>query len=229
MKIKNFSDKPLKKMVVLGESHVRGSCATNESNMWVRIVADLISLYQGYEIELHNKGISASVISRRSPGYEASIKPCAVDRYEQDVISLNPDLFLLSYGLNDMRAGMHPEEFRQDMNKIILEVKNRCNPVIVLTSVYYMTDYTLYPPFNKGSICATETYNLVIRQLAEVNSCILADIWNAEGMADWMIHPDTVHANDLGHRIIGNRVFEAVAKNCSCLSATVERKSDEHK
>lgn len=202
-------------MVVLGESHVAGACATDESRRWVNIVAELIGRYQGVALTLHNKGIGANAISPRSPGYASSAKPSALERYRDDVIALCPDLFILSYGLNDMRAGMPPEDFRQDMTQIIVDVRRACDPIIVLTTVYYMSAYDLYPPYNVGSIAATEIYNLAIRQLAGDHECILADIWAAEGQADWVVHPDTVHANDLGHLLIANRVFEAIAAHCS--------------
>jgi lysophospholipase L1-like esterase len=208
-------------MVVLGESHVAGYCATQEGYRWVNVVAELIGRYQGVPVRLYNRGIGANSISPRSPGYAASVKPSALERYCEDVIALRPDLFVLSYGLNDMRAGMPPEEFRQDMHRIIVDVREACHPVTVLTTVYYMTAYDLYPPFNKGSIAATEVFNLVVRQLAEEHGCILADIWAAEGQANWLIHPDTVHANDLGHLLIGHRVFEALATHCSGVAARV--------
>ena len=202
-------------MVVLGESHVAGACATEESRRWVNIVAELLGRHQGVAVTLHNKGIGANAISPRSPGYAASAKPSALERYRDDVIALDPDLFILSYGLNDMRAGMPPEDFRQDMARIIVDVRRACDPIVVLTTVYYMSAYDLYPPYHVGSIAATEIYNLAIRQLAQQHQCILADIWAAEGQADWVVHPDTVHANDLGHLLIAHRVFEAIATHCS--------------
>lgn len=75
--------------------------------------------------------------------------------------------------------------------------------------------------YNVGSKGAIEVYSMVIRQLAEKNDCLLAGIYAAEGCADWLIHPDTVHANNLGHRIIGHRVFEVIAQNCSGVAAKV--------
>lgn len=101
------------------------------------------------------------------------------------------------------------------MHAIIADVSETCDPVIVLTTVYLMSRYDLHPPFNHGSVSATEVYNLVIKQLAAKHGCVLADVWAAEGQADWLIDPDTVHANDLGHLLIGNRVFEAIATRCS--------------
>jgi lysophospholipase L1-like esterase len=217
----DLHSKPFKTMVVLGESHVAGMCATEEPRRWVNIVADLISCHQGFPVVLHNKGISGNVISPRSPSYAISPKPSALERYRQDIIALKPDLFILSYGLNDMRAGMPPEHFRQDMRQIIADVKKECNPITVLTTVYYMSAYDRCPPYNIGSVEVSEVYNLVIRQLAQENQCILADIWASEGQADWLIHPDTIHANDLGHLIIANRVFEAIATHCSGVAARV--------
>jgi len=218
---RDFRGAPFRTMVTLGESHVAGACASEEGRRWVNVVAELTSRFQGVPVKLYNKGISANSISPRSPGYAASAKPSALERYREDVIALKPDLFILSYGLNDMRAGMPPEDFRQDMKQIITDVKEACDPVTVLTTVYHMSAYDWYPPFNVGSIAATEVYNLVIRQLAEECGCILADIWEAEGKADWVIHPDTVHANDLGHLLIAHRVFEAIATNCSGVAAQV--------
>ena len=212
---RDFRSKPFETMVVLGESHVAGSGATEERRRWVNIVADLIRHHQGVPVTLHNKGIGANALSPRSPGYAASAKPSALERYREDVIGPRPDLFILSYGLNDMRAGMPLEEFREDMKQIIADVQEACDPVTVLTTVYHMSAYDWYPPFDVGSVAATEVFNLVIRQLAEEHGCILADIWAAEGQADWTIHPDTVHANDLGHFLIAHRVFEAIATQCS--------------
>ena len=124
-------------------------------------------------------------------------------------------------GLNDMRAGMAAEDFRQDMEQIIIDVRQACSPVTVVTTVYHMTAYDLYPPYDQGSIAASEIFNLVIRQIADKHKCVLADIWGAEGRTDWLIHPDTVHANDLGHCLIANRVFETIATHCSGVASRV--------
>jgi hypothetical protein len=112
-------------------------------------------------------------------------------------------------------------DFLEDVESLILRIRERGTPVICLTTVYYMTRYDLYPPYDVGSIAATERFNRGIRELAGKQDCICADIWEAEGQADWLIHPDTVHANDLGHRIIGNRVFEAIATRCSGVGTRV--------
>jgi hypothetical protein len=91
--------------------------------------------------------------------------------------------------------------------------------VTVLTTIYYMTGWRSFPPYDKGSVGATLDYNDSIRGLAAEYGCVVADVWNAEGMADWLIHPDGVHANRVGNLVIAHRVFEAIAQHASGLAA----------
>lgn len=213
---------PFEMLLTLGESTTHGMCASSENRRWTNVLADLISEFQGQPVRLLNKGISANCISARSPGYQASAKPSALERLQADVLAHQPDLLVCSYGLNDMRCRMHPEEFREDLRAIVRAVREHCQAVTVLTTVYHMTGWNRYAPFDQGSPEATAVFNLVIAQVAEEEGAILADIHAAEGGADWMIHPDGVHANDLGHRVIAHRIFEALAQRCSCLARTSE-------
>jgi len=227
-KPKDYHKEPFERMVILGESTVEGGPWLLKRNQrYADIVADLISTSQGKRIKHINKGIGANAISPRSPGYANSRKPSAMERYKTDVIANKPDLFILCYGLNDMRAGMPLDEFREDMATIIRDVKDACDPVIVLTTVYYMTGWKSYPPYDKGSIETTLAYNECIRGLAKEFDCIVADVWSAEGGADWLIDPDGVHANRVGNLVIGHRIFEAIAQHASGLTVnTYHRTSD---
>src|SRR5208282_3760313 len=156
-------------------------------------------------------------------------KPSALERYHQDVIDLKPDLFILAYGLNDMRAAMPLSDFRADMATIIGDVQKACSPVTVLTTVYYMTGWRSYPPYDKGSVELTRRYNDCIRGLAAEFDCILADVWAGEGMADWVIQYDGVHGNKVGQILIANRIFEALAQHASGLTNWVfEQGRDSH-
>lgn len=220
VKPKDYQKSPFTRMVILGESTVEGGpWLEDPTQRYADVVAKLVESCQGAPLEYHNKGIGANAISPRSPGYEKSRKPSAMERYKDDVIALKPDLFLLCYGLNDMRAGMPVNEFHDDMATIIRDVKAACDPVIVLTTVYYMTGWRSYPPYDKGSVQLTQQYNDCIRGLAAEYDCILADVWAGEGGADWVIDPDGVHANRTGNLLIAHRIFEALAQHASCLSA----------
>lgn len=216
----DYRNEPFQRMVILGESTVEGGpWLADPTHRYADVLTNLISVCQDAPIEYHNKGIGANAISPRSPGYENSRKPSALERYQDDVIALKPDLFILCYGLNDMRAGMPLPDFREDMATIIRDVKAASDSVIVLTTVYYMTGWKSYPPYDKGSVELTLQYNDCIRGLAVEFDCIVADLWAAEGGADWLIDPDGVHANRVGNLLIAHCIFEAIAQHASCLSA----------
>jgi lysophospholipase L1-like esterase len=227
-KPRDFAKEPFKRLVILGESTVEGGpwLPDPKHDRYADVLVRLINEFQSTPLEYHNKGISNNSISPRSPSYEQSAKPSAIERYQHDVIDLKPDLFVLAYGLNDMRGAMPIQDFRDDMATIIRDVKKACNPVTVLTTVYYMTGYGSWLPINKGSIDLTLKYNECIRSLAAEHDCILADVWSAEGGADWLIHYDGVHANQIGNRIIAHRIFEAIAQHSSGLSKTSFAKID---
>jgi lysophospholipase L1-like esterase len=218
-KTKDYRKEPFKRMVILGESTVEGGgWLIHQEDRYADVVARLINSCQDEPVEYFNKGIGANAISQRSPGYEKSRKPSAMERYRQDVIDLKPDLFLFCYGLNDMRAAMPVPDFRADAATIIGDVKRACNPMIVLTTIYYMTGWKSWPPYDKGSVELTLLYNEAIRGLAREYDCVLADIWASESGADWLIHPDGVHANRIGNLLIGHKVFEAIARHASGLT-----------
>jgi lysophospholipase L1-like esterase len=218
-KTKDLKKEPFRRMVIMGESTVEGGgWLVQREGRFADILAGLISSCQEKPVEYINKGIGANAISPRSPGYEKSRKPSAMERYKADVIALNPDLFVLCYGLNDMRAGMPLQDFQEDLATIMRDVKAACSPMIVLTTVYYMTGWHSFAPYDKGSPALTRIYNACIRGLAEEYDCVLADVWGAEGEADWLIHPDGVHANRVGNLLIAHRIFEAIAQHASGLT-----------
>ncbi len=180
--IKDWHAKPFRRMVVMGESTVAGGeWLQSDSERWADVLVDQINRCQVSRVGPINKGIGANAISPRSPGYEASAKPSALERYGDDVIAEKPDLFLLCYGLNDMRAGTPVDDFVEDMRTIIDDVREACDPLIVLTTIYYMTSWKSFPPFNRGSVELTENYNAAIAVLAQEHGCLLSDLWEAEG------------------------------------------------
>ena len=76
-----------------------------------------------------------------------------------------------------MRADMPISDFTEDMQTIIGDVKTTCNPLIVLTTVYHVTGFGSFAPYDKGSISKTHLCNKAIRRFAENNECLLADVW----------------------------------------------------
>ena len=215
---RDWRAEPFRVAVALGESTTAGGTATSRDRTWVSRLAALIDGAQIEPVKMLNHGIGANVVSTRSAHYEQSGKPSAMERYEKHVIAHKPDLVFISYGLNDARAGTPVGQFIEDLGHIVLDVKARTSAVVVVVNAYFMTDFDRYDPFRHGSVVSFMGYNAAEKRLAEECDVLYADAWDAEGMARWVIDPDGVHANDLGHQLIANRVFETLAKNCSCLA-----------
>jgi len=213
------------RLVVLGESTVQGgSWLDRTEQRYPDILANLVQLCLDEKVEYHNAGLGASVIAPSSPGYEASYKPSAAERLDAEVIEKRPDILVIAYGLNDMRAGMEPNAFGAELRSLIDRVRAKCDPVIVLVNVYHMTAWKSYQPFDRGGRLVTIAYNETIRGIAEERGCLYADVWAAEAERDWLIHQDGVHANVVGNIIIANEVFRVLAQNLPALCEDITRR-----
>jgi len=80
---RDYCNKPFKVAVALGESTTAGGTATSRELTWVSRLAELINESQLEPIQMVNSGIGGNVISSRSPSYEESGKPSAMERAEQ--------------------------------------------------------------------------------------------------------------------------------------------------
>ena len=82
-----------------------------------------------------------------------------------------------------------------------------------------MTDFTVGgEDWSHASLDIFAAYNQGIAQVAAAEGCLFVDLLGAYAGAGWMVHYDGCHANDLGHRIVANRIFEVLAQNCSGLA-----------
>ena len=207
-------------MVAFGESTTAGGSATAPERSWVSRLGALIDESQGTPARMINSGLGANVISPRSPAYDRSGRPSAMERYRAHVIDHDPDLVLVSYGLNDARGGTPVEQFLDDLHVIVDDIELRTGALVVILSTYFMTAFDRFDGFNVGDLATLIDYNKGIERVAEDLGALYADVFAAQGGTTWMVDADGVHANNLGHRVIANRVFEVLARNCSCLAAT---------
>jgi lysophospholipase L1-like esterase len=202
---------PFKQLVVLGESTVEGGgWLQGPEERFAELLWKQLEHAQEQPLAYHNAGLGASVISPKSIGYEASNKPSASERLDEEVIAKNPDLVVVAYGLNDMRAGMTVADFKAELVAVLDRIEAACNAMIVIANVYYQTAYCYYPPYDKGGIPVTLEYNQMLLDLAGERGYVYADLYAAEAEADHLIHADAVHANKVGNMILANKVFEAI-------------------
>ena len=217
---RDYRSEEFTKFVALGESTTAGGWSTAPERCWVPRLAALIDDFQENPLAVFNAGIGANLISSRSPAYPNSGKPAADERLQRHVIDEAPDLLVISYGLNDARGGTSWSMFREVMVSLLRRVREKLDPVIVLPGPYYMWDFELGKEggYGRGNLDDFKEYNSGTAAVAEEEDCLFVDLLDAYGETGWMIHYDGVHANDLGHRIVANRIFEVLAQNCSCLA-----------
>jgi lysophospholipase L1-like esterase len=218
--------KEFKILMTLGESTTAGGWSSCRQRCWANVLARNINEVQRVPVQLINVGIGANVISTKSPGYPYSGKPAADERLEEHVLShyangnlLQPDLLIISYGLNDARSGTPIDMFHIEMKKLIDRVREKIQPLIVLLGPYYMNDFKLGgAEWGHATLETFYQFNDTIRKIADKCQCLYVDLMASYREADWLVHHDGCHANDLGHRIVANKIFEVLASNCSGLS-----------
>jgi lysophospholipase L1-like esterase len=206
-------------MVALGESTTAGGWSSAPDRCWVPLLAALISDIQESPVRCVNSGIGANVISTKSPCYEYSGKPAATERLEKHVFAHDPDLVLVSYGLNDARGGTPLDLFCQELALVVRRIKAATSALVVLLGPYYMVDFQRGGgQWDRANLQLFYQFNEATAKIARDEDCLFVNILAANGETGWMVHYDGVHANDLGHRIIANEVFKVLAQNCSGLA-----------
>ena len=125
----------------------------------------------------------------------------------------------MSYGRNDARGATPLALFREGMERILAEVRREIQPLIVLLSPYYMSDFDRHGPhWNHATLEIFEEFGRTTEEIAAANECLYVDALAAAKGADWVVHYDTVHQNDVGHRLVAHRIFEVLAQNCSWIA-----------
>jgi len=203
-------------IVGFGDSITLGAKATKASYTWLGIVEEQLRYVMKAPFRIINKGVGDNTISTRTTNYEESSRPSALERVGSDVIALEPQLVFVCFGLNDMRFGTPVEIFEEDLEKVIVLIKTQL-PIteIILTNVFHMTGWHRYNPRDKGSVELTASYNEAIAAIGDRHGLPVSDVSSAMDFNDYLIHEDGVHGTNLGHRIIGNRIFETLVQKTS--------------
>lgn len=223
---RDWWDQEFRWLFTFGESITAGGWTSSRERSWPFVLAGLINDFQRFPVQLVNMGVGANVVSPVSGGYAFSSKPSALERVEKHILRhapngapVVPDLLVISYGLNDARSGTPLDVFCREMEALIARVRLEIQPLIVLVGPYFMTDFQLggreWSHANPGVL---ETYNEGIEALAARVDALYVDILSAYRGCARLVHRDGVHSNDLGHRIVANRIFEVLAASCSGLS-----------
>ena len=206
----------INRIVTFGDSITEGRCASVPEKCWASMVTSMLERFKGSAIELINQGVSSSILCKETPAYEYAANPCGLERLQRDIIDKRPDLVIIAYGFNDARGGTSKEVFQRDYQEMIDQIRGVYDPMIVVVNLYHMHEmfYHNCEHWDYSNYEVTEEFNLILCQLAEKNDLIYADVYAAQKGIDWAVCEDHCHPNDLGHLLIANRIFEAIARNC---------------
>lgn len=200
------------KMLAIGDSITFGLCASRPENRWVDRLGAQLGAWLGTPVEVCNRGISGNILCIQTPAYEYAIKPVGLERLERDVIAEKPQLLLIAYGLNDSRGGTSLAQFRRDYQQMLARIRQQIHPVIVALDLFYMHEsfYKDCENWACSDYALAAEFNQAIRQLAQENHLIFADVFQAMFGRDELVSDDHCHPNDLGHQVIADTVFRAI-------------------
>ena len=174
------------------------------------------------DIELIGKGVSGNKVSN------------LLERYKEDVLSLNPDIVFIYIGINDVwhkysfGTGTDIIFYENGLRKIIADLKNKGAKVILCTPTVIgenKGEFTLVNEFKdietmeimNGDL---DAYSDVIRKLSsELNTDLLdlREIFmnyisenNPNNQSFGITTYDGVHLNDLGNKLIADEMLRFI-------------------
>lgn len=178
----------------------------NVGRSYVRIMENMLATwYPEIKLRVTNAGISGNT-SRD-----------LLARFGRDVVDLRPDWVSVCIGINDVwrqfdspalpDTQVQPEEYEENLEKMILSVKDQVKGILLLTP-YYMEpgreDWMRRRMDEYGAICA---------RLAKKHGCIFVDLQAAFDRYFRYRHSsyiawDRVHPNQIGATIIAREILQ---------------------
>lgn len=182
----------------------------NLGHSYVRVVENLLSsLYPEVYLRITNSGISGHT-SRD-----------LLARWERDVRSLNPQWVSICIGINDVwrqfdspampDAAVSPEEYRENVRKMILSEKPH------VKGIFLMTPYYIEPNPKDLMRARMDEYGAICKELAQEYDCILVDLQELFNRYCSIRHSsylawDRVHPNQIGATLIALEWL----RHCEC-------------
>ena len=178
----------------------------NVGRSYVRVVENmLVSWYPELNIRVTNSGISGNT-SRD-----------LLERFDRDVVSLNPDWVSICIGINDVwrqfdcpampDTHVLPDEYKANMEKMILSVKDKVKGIFILTP-YYME-----PNREDKMRARMDEYVAICKELADKYNCIFVDFQKMYENFCKIRHSsciawDRVHPNQMGATLMAKEFFK---------------------
>lgn len=144
------------------------------------------------------------IINRGIPGDTAKD---GLRRTESDVIRLSPDLVFIQFALNDAYTDYSPEDFKKNIESIIIKIKEHSDPeIVLLTSVALLN--------SEENMIAREFYIKIHECGIKYNLPVVSvnEYWEEKISAgikhSSLVQADGIHPNEKGYQIMAEAVFE---------------------
>ncbi len=183
----------------------------NVGRSYVRVIENMLAVYYPeIKVRVTNSGTSGNT-SRD-----------LLSRFDRDVVSLNPDWVSICIGINDVwrqfdcpampDAHVLPDEYRKNVEKMILSVKDKVKGIFILTP------YIMEPNREDMMRKRIDEYVAICRELAEKHGCIFVDfqkmyedycsIRHSSYIAWDRIHPNQVGATLMAREFLKHCEFD---------------------
>ncbi len=145
--------------------------------------------------------LDVEIVNAGVPGDTASQ---ARERFENDVLSFDPDVVIIEFGANDYFLGVSSQNTKIDLEYMVDKLLD--NGTIIFIAKFFPEKSIL--SFIKGK--DKKSYDKMYRELSsKENVFLVEDIWEEVwGRPKYM--SDTVHPNEYGYEIMAKKYFEAV-------------------
>jgi len=187
------------RIIAFGDSITAGGDATEPDLIfWQRWAQHLRQKYPAATIEAING----------ATGGDATVQ--GLTRLEEKVLSQNPDLVLIGFGMNDHNIpgfGVPLEKFENNLRELTEKIRAKTGAEIVLFSTFPPNPKWHYGSHNMAA------YALATEKIAREQGCAFADVyrnWNliaAKKKPEDMLANNINHPNDFGHWVYF-RVFD---------------------
>ena len=200
----------------LGDSVTQGcfECPSVNENRIGETVYDYQSAFSTRMREILNMLYPCVPFHIINAGISGDNTECGLKRLQRDVISKNPDLVIVSYGLNDSTLGMeYLKKYEENMEGIFAALKKENIDTIFLTQNFDCTKtspYAVDPHIMELSVFLAKLQNegvlkayfdavKVLAKKYDVRVCDLYSVW--EKMAEKQVNTTELLANKLNHPI----------------------------
>ena len=173
---------------------------------YVRVVENMLSAYYPeIRVRVTNSGISGNT-SRD-----------LLARFDRDVVSMNPDWVSICIGINDVWRQFDtpamqdycvlPDEYRDNVEKMILAVKDKVKGIFILTPYY------IEPNREDMMRARMDEYGAICKELAEKHGCVLVDFQQMYEDYCKIRHSsyiawDRVHPNQVGSTLMAREFLK---------------------